>query len=186
MTVHPTWPDHLLDLDEWSALPEDPSRRIELAEGVLFVAPRPIFRHQMLIMRLAGQLDVAARGRWRVFPEVEVVVDAGPAPTVRVPDLVVAPPDLPDEASRCDARRLLAVLEVVSPGTRRLDRILKFHEYADAGVPCYLLVEPGPPVTLTDFRLVGGTYVQVAEHAGRAPLELGATLDLDALDHPAR
>ena len=68
MTVQPTWPDHLLDLDEWSALPEDSSRRFELAEGVLSVAPRPIARHQKLIKRIAAQLDaamemVAAEGR---------------------------------------------------------------------------------------------------------------------------
>ena len=89
MTIHPTWPDHLLDLDEWSALPEDPSRRIELAEGVLFAAPRPVARHQRLIMRLASQLDALALGRWQVLPEFEVVVDAAAAATVRVPDLVL-------------------------------------------------------------------------------------------------
>ena len=32
MTVRPTWPGHLMDLDEWSALPEDSERRYELAE----------------------------------------------------------------------------------------------------------------------------------------------------------
>lgn len=183
MTVQ-TWPDRLLDLDEWSALPEDSSRRIELAEGVLFVAPRPVSRHQKLIMRLAAQLDANARGRWEVRPEFEVVIDAGPTATVRVPDVVLAPPDLGDDTARIDASRALAVVEVLSAGTRRLDRVLKLQEYADAGVPSYLLVEPGPPVTLTEFRLVDRAYLQVAEHTGRAQLDIGTTLDLDALDRP--
>jgi Uma2 family endonuclease len=55
-------------------------------------------------------------------------------------------------------------------------------EYAEAGVPAYLVVEPGPPVVLTEFRLVDDAYELVAEHRGHAPLQLGVTLDLDALD----
>ena len=94
------------------------------------------------VLRLAAQLDAAARGRWEVRPEFEVVIDDGPAATVRVPDIVVAPPDLRDHAARIEAGRALAVVEVLSVGTRRLDRVLKVHEYAEAGVPCYLLVEP--------------------------------------------
>ena len=183
MTVHVTWPDRLLSLDEWNALPEDSSRRIELAEGVVQVVPRPIPRHQKLVMRLATQLDAGAQGRWQVFPEIEIVVDAAAAgATVRVPDVVLAPADLPDSAPRLDAARALAVVEVLSPGSRRLDRVLKLHEYAEAGVPFYLLVEPGPPVLLTEFRIVDGAYHRVAEHAGHAALELGVTLELVALD----
>lgn len=87
MTVHPTWPDHLLDLDEGSALPEDPSRRIGLGEGVLSAAPRPVARHQRLIMRLAIQLDALARDRWQVLPEFEVDAEAG------VPVYLLVAPD---------------------------------------------------------------------------------------------
>ena len=182
MTVQPTWPDHLLDLDEWSALPEDTSRRIELAEGVLLAAPRPIARHQKLIMRLAAQLDAARGGRFEVLPEYELVVESGSAATVRVPDIVLAPAGLPDATPRLAAADAVAVVEILSPGTRRLDRVLKLHEYAESGVPTYLLVEPGPPVTVTEFeRAAAGAYRAVAEHRGSAPLRLGVTLDLDAL-----
>ncbi len=34
-----SWPDHLLTLTEWDALPEDTSRRCESVEGVL---PAPV------------------------------------------------------------------------------------------------------------------------------------------------
>jgi hypothetical protein len=74
MTIQPMWPDHLLDLDEWSAL-ENSSRRFELAEGVLVVAPRPIRRQQKLIYRMASQLDDQAEGRFTVTPEFELVID---------------------------------------------------------------------------------------------------------------
>ena len=182
MTVQPTWPDHLLSLDEWDALPEDSSRRTELAEGVLQVAPRPISRHQKLMMRLGAQLDATADGRFEVRPDFEVVVEGGAMATVRAPDLVLAAPDLPDTAPRIHARDAVAVVEILSPGSRRLDRVLKLHEYAEAGVPFYLLVEPGPPVVLTEFRLVDGAYHRVAEHVATAALRLGVTLDLAALD----
>lgn len=181
MTIQPMWPDHLLSLDEWDALPEDSSRRFELAEGVLVVAPRPISRHQMLILRFGAQLDVAREGRYEVRPEFELVVDSGPAATVRVPDLVLAPAGLPDPTPRLAAADAVAVVEILSPGSRRLDRVLKLHEYAESGVPSYLLVEPGPPVGVSEFRLVDGAYELVAEHRGSAPLLLGVTLDLDAL-----
>lgn len=178
--MQPTWPGHLMDLDEWSALPEDSERRYELAEGVLQMAARPISRHQKLLMRLSAQFD--ATDRFAVRPEFELVVDDGPAATVRVPDVVIASPDLPDSAARSHGRDVLAVVEILSPGSRRLDRILKLAEYAEAGVPSYLLVEPGPPVSLTEFVLAGDAYERRGEHTGTADLALGVVLDLAALD----
>lgn len=37
-------------------------------------------------------------------------------------------------------------------------------------------------MTIAELRLVDAAYELVAEHCGRAPLQLGVTLDLDALD----
>lgn len=177
----PTRPDHLLSLDEWIALPESSEWRFELAEGVPVMAARPIARHQRLVMRLGAQLDAARGGRFEVLPEFELVVSGGTAATVRIPDLVLGPPGLVDDTPRLFGADAIAAIEILSPGSRRLDRILKLAEYAEAGVPTYLLVEPGPPVVLREFRLVDGTYELVAEHRGSAPLGLGVTLDLDAL-----
>jgi Uma2 family endonuclease len=103
------WPDHLLDLEEWDALPED---------------------------------------------------------------------------TRQQPADVLAVVEVLSPGTRRTDRVAKTAEYAEAGIAHYALLEPGPPVVLTTMRLVGGRYEVTGEHRGPARADLGVetSLDLDALD----
>jgi len=51
------WPDRLLSLDDWDALPEDPTRRFELIEGVMLVVPRPASLHQRAMVRLAEALD---------------------------------------------------------------------------------------------------------------------------------
>jgi Uma2 family endonuclease len=51
-----------------------------------------------------------------------------------------APIDLDDPVVDADAVRL--VCEVVSPTSAVLDRVLKMHGYAAAGIPCYLVAEP--------------------------------------------
>lgn len=181
MTVADVWPGRLLTLDEWDALilPEDLGGWAELVEGVLVLSPAPRLRHQGAVLRLAAALD-ALPGR-RALPEADVVVEDGPTPTVRRPDVVVVPEEIVDDRPHCAAAELLAVFEVLSPGTMRIDRVLKMYEYAQAGIPLYGIVDAGAPVTLTEFRLVGEHYEQVAEHRGRAELGLGVAVDLDAL-----
>ncbi|MFC5062500.1 Uma2 family endonuclease [Actinomycetospora atypica] len=172
-------PDHLLDLAEWEALPEDDSARYELVEGVMVVSPRPVFRHQDIVFELCRQLrDHLAEGL-TALPEVELVVDdgggGGPA-TVRVPDLVVVPVSLVPERARAVAGDVVAVLEVLSPGTRRTDRVAKLAEYAEVGIAHYVIVDPEGPIS--EFVLDGHAYRPVATHHQRAVLAFGPTIAL--------
>lgn len=179
-----TWPDHLLTLAEWDALPEDASRRIELVEGALQVSPRPAARHQLLTAGLAVALDAALRPRWRALAEVELTVDATDPPTVRTPDVTVVRGYAADGRSRQVVADVLAVVEVLSPGSRRTDRVLKSAEYAEVGIEHYLLVDPGPPPRMVEYRLDGAAYRRVGDHGGRAALALGGVEvapDLDAM-----
>jgi Uma2 family endonuclease len=74
-----------------------------------------------------------------------------------LPDLIVAGPiDLDDPVVDADAVRL--VCEVVSPASAVLDRVLKMHAYAAAGIPCYLVAEPDRG-SLHSHELRGDTYV---------------------------
>jgi len=111
-----------------------------------------------------------------------VLIEGGPTPTVRSPDVVVVRTATADERTRQDPADVLVAVEVQSPGSRRTDRVAKLAEYAEVGIAHYLLVEPGPPVVLTELVLDGDTYRVRAEHRGTAPLALGATVDLDTLD----
>lgn len=78
---------------------------------------------------------------------------------------------------------MLAV-EVLSDGTRRIDRVLKFSEYAEAGIPHYWIIDLDPSTTLTAYLLVDGEYELAAEATGSVTLDVAGhavTLDLDAL-----
>ena len=175
-------PTHPVGLEEWDALPEGLPAHIELMEGVLMIWSRPSARHQRLARLVADGLDAVLPPEWCAVMELDVLIEGGPTPTVRAPDVVVVRTATADERTRQDPADVLVAVEVQSPGSRRTDRVAKLAEYAEVGIAHYLLVEPGPPVVLTELALSGGAYRVLAEHRGSATLALGATLDLDALD----
>ena len=49
----------------------------------------------------------------------------------------------------------LVTLNVLLPGSARLDRLLKRSEYADAGIPHYWIVDPSEPVSLLACHQAG-------------------------------
>ena len=176
-------PDHLLDLAEWEALPEDTSARFELVEGVMVVSPRPSYRHQDLVHRLCGQLRDQLPEDLTALPEIDLVVDdgagRGPA-TVRVPDIVVVPSTHVADHARGGRGEVVAAIEVVSPGSRRTDRVAKLAEYAEAGIPHYVVVDPDGPISeyvLTDTGGSGG-YRPIDTWTGSARLAFGPRISL--------
>ncbi|MCE7007948.1 Uma2 family endonuclease [Kibdelosporangium philippinense] len=158
------WPDHLLSLADWDALPEDNSRQYELAEGVLQVSPRPVHNHQWAISELLYQLRSQLPAELRVLPEFELVVFDNDPPTVRVPDLMVIPAVVgKTNPARVKGEAVLLAVEVISPGSRRIDRMTKLKEYAEAGIPDYWIVDLDAPVSITAFQLIDGDYELNAE-----------------------
>ena len=107
--------------------------------------------------------------------------------TVRQPDVVVVTSDetarLEREGGLVRASGAVLAVEIVSPGSRRTDRIIKRAEYADAGIPHYWIVELEPTVSLTACRLVDGAYVDDGARTGvfRADQPFPLELDLDLL-----
>jgi Uma2 family endonuclease len=163
----PPWPDHLLTLDEWDALPEDTSRHYELVEGVLTVSPHARTLHQRAILRLFTFLEREWPPDLCVVPTGDVVLDESWPPTVRCPDVVVVPWSVVEpDTSRVTAADVRLVVEVVEVGTRRRDRVSKLLEYAEAGIPEYWIAEPGEPDCLVAHRLVGDRYARVEPPAG--------------------
>jgi Uma2 family endonuclease len=169
---------------DWEALPEDNSRSYELVEGVLIVSPRPVSKHQRAMWRLAAQLEPQLPPTLGVLTETEVVIDPVAPPTVRVPDLIVVPDAGIETNPRWNADEVLLAVEILSPGSRRTDRVAKFAEYAEAGIEHYWLVDLDAPTTLTGYRLVGDYYELIADNQSTVRIDLSGTpvtIDLTAL-----
>ncbi|MFE3959556.1 Uma2 family endonuclease [Nocardia sp. NPDC059091] len=172
------WPNHLLTIAEWSLLPENNRHCRELVDGVLVVAPQPP-RHQLAVWRLAAQLERALPRRVAAMARIELIIDDGTPPTVRVPDvLVVGGAAGAEHATRVRPGDVLAAIEIVSPGSRRVDRVMKFAEYAAAGIGHYWLLETEESLRLLTHRLRDGRYLPTGEYSGQV------TLTLDGLDLP--
>lgn len=63
--------------------------------------------------------------------------------------------------------RLLVVVEVVSPGSKRTDYVTKRGEYADAGIPSYWIVDLHEPVSVLACTLTEEFgYVDSVEASG--------------------
>lgn len=96
--------------------------------------------------------------------------------------LVVPQVAIDDDRPRFAAADVLLAVEIISPGSRRVDRIMKFAEYADAGIEHYGIVDLVEPVNLAAYRPVDGAYQQVV--AGSGTIELKAPFPL-RIDLPA-
>ncbi|HEY2699755.1 MAG TPA: Uma2 family endonuclease [Pseudonocardiaceae bacterium] len=179
------WPDHLLTLDEWKALPEDNRFRVEVVEGVLIVAPRPLSLHQRAMWRLCDRLEDQLPSQLSTLPEVEVVIAGSPLPTVRIPDVVVVAAELADaNTARYKPSDVSLAVEILSEGSVRTDRVTKFAEYAEVGIANYWIVDLDAPVSLLRYHLIDGDYELFGEHTGTVTVELDGhpiTLDLTAL-----
>ncbi len=179
-----SWPLHPLTLAEWDELVPDERLRFEIAEGVLSVMAKPRARHQNTNTNLTHRTKVQLPRELIALAEVEVVLVRSPL-TVRVPDMVIVDRAVfetdPVQFAAADVH---AVCEILSDGTRKIDRILKFAEYAEAGIPRYWIIDIDGPVTLTSYVLVDGAYELAGEFTGTAVLEAAGhpiTLDLEAL-----
>jgi len=134
-------------------MPEDSCARCELVEGVVVVAPRPLPRHQEVVLELGGQLRTQVSADHVVLTDTEVVIDASGPATVRAPDLLVASRTALDGRPRLRPDEVLVAIEILSPGTRRTDRVAKLAEHAAVGIPYYVTVDPEGPIA--ELALVG-------------------------------
>jgi Uma2 family endonuclease len=188
----PPGPGRLLTLAEWDALPEDLSRHCELAEGVLVAAPRPAPHHRRAAGNLMVDLNRQLPRTLCATQDVEVVIESSFPATVRSPDVIVTSESLfARNPARIDASEVLLAVEIVSPGTRRIDRVLKPAEYASAGIPCYWVIDLTEPPDITACTLAGAAYEVTEKATGPVTLSGPATVTVDVSrltrrDYPSR
>ena len=158
------FPRDLVTLEQWDALDLDEARRWELVEGGIVMTPRPRPLHQVMSKNLTRLLDSRRPDSLVVLQEVEITVDARFPPTVRDPDLVVVTRIVVERNPvRIDASDVVLVIEIVSAGSRRTDRVMKPYEYAKAGIEHYWIVDldADPDERFLAYVLRDGTYQRV-------------------------
>jgi Uma2 family endonuclease len=162
MSALPEPPKQLLTIDDYIALGEDARGRWELQEGSLVMSPSPAPGHMIAIRRLCGQLEEQLPGHVELVPDVDFDLQLAKPPdpgSARRPDLVVverAEVDRVDaEGGMLRASETHLVVEIASPGSKRMDYLIKRREYADAGIPHYWVVNLATGPSLLARRLAG-------------------------------
>jgi Uma2 family endonuclease len=149
-----TWDDYL-------RLPDD-GQRYEIIHGVLYVSPAPRYLHQFVTARLVQFL-----GAFVLEHRLGVVLAApldvllpGVANPVQPDVLFLKTDNLPDEAAKNFKGVPNLVIEVLSPGTRRVDLDVKLKAYEQAGVSEYWILDPERR-TLVLYHLMGHSYQEL-------------------------
>ncbi|MCL1844316.1 MAG: Uma2 family endonuclease [Defluviitaleaceae bacterium] len=122
------------------------AERCELIDGVIYAMSAPTVAHQHIAGNLFVELYIFFKGkRCRPFiSPIDVRLNPkGLDDTVVQPDIVViCDPEKIREGKACVGAPDL-VIEVLSPGTTKRDRRIKFLKYEQAGVREYWIVDPG-------------------------------------------
>lgn len=133
-----------VDLATWDSVTCFREDSYELVEGVPTMAPPESYGNREVSALLLGVLNPHRDG-WSAVTDAGLTIREVPQATVRCPDVVVGPASAtrPESrnAMRLEAGEALFVAEVVSPSSVERDLVTKRRDYAQAGVPQYLVID---------------------------------------------
>ncbi|MEH1126285.1 Uma2 family endonuclease [Micromonospora sp. CPCC 206061] len=158
-------------------LPDD-APRVELRDGVIIVVPSPTVGHQDIGALLWMWLRQHAPAEYRAVLAVGVAVTHK---DTFEPDVVLLRRPVEDGSHYFDAAQVLLAVEVVSPGTKRRDRLEKPGDYAAAGVQHFWRIEQNP-VHIFAYELAGDAYKLVADATDELALDRPFNLRLPIRD----
>src|SRR5829696_1477299 len=151
-----------LTYDDLRDMPAD-GQRYEIIDGELIVTAAPTMGHQRVVGRLYRLLDDYARqvqGGEVAFAPFDVRLGHFDAVEPDLVFLSAARPRVPNDENSIDYAPDL-VVEVVSPSSRRVDRVRKMALYARSGVSEYWTADPMER-TLVVNLLQGKEYIPIA------------------------
>jgi Uma2 family endonuclease len=162
-------------LEDVLDLPAD-SPRVELVDGRMLPLPSPRADHQRVSFLLTSWLSAhAPLDRWLVIQAVGIAVSTN---HTFEPDVLLLDASAGLNRHYFEPEQLGLVVEIVSPGTKRRDRIEKPAEYAAARIRHYWRVELDP-VHVYAYRLTTeGTYQLAGDSADRLKLDTPFPMEL--------
>lgn len=164
---------------DYAVLPDEP--RCELIYGRFYLSPSPVRLHQFLVTELWQILQAVAgeRGGQALVAPMDVHLADH---TVAQPDVLYVSPERREILQDWIEGAPDLVVEVLSPSTARMDRLLKLNRYAEAGVREYWLVDPA--ARTIEFLVNDGEHFVVHAQDGgswTSPAVAGVELDIDGL-----
>jgi Uma2 family endonuclease len=166
---HLAFSGRLLTIAEYEQLGETETGYTELQEGRVLVSPSPVPDHNIASGSMYLQLAQQLPAELQVIQDVDIdlgLADASSPGFSRRPDLVVLTRSEVErvraEGGMLRASEVLIAVEIVSPGSKRTDYVIKRGEYADAGIPHYWILDLDEPVSLVDCHLAEGFGYQDA------------------------
>jgi Uma2 family endonuclease len=166
---------------QYLTLTNQTNHLIEFSDGDIEVLPMPTRRHQVILLLLYELFKAVlqARGGKILVAPLRMQVRPG---KFREPDILMLLQA--DDSRNQEAFWLGAdiVIEIVSPDNPERDTAIKPHDYAEARIPEYWIVNPLDE-TITVLMLAGETYAphgifQRGEHAA-SKLLTGFTVSVD-------
>lgn len=162
---------------EFFDLPET-TEPTQLIDGEILMAPAPVPYHQKLSGRLYTGLESIIPNGEVYFSPLDLYLDEENVPQ---PDVIWVAAD-----GRCKITEKRfegppeLIIEILSPGTARVDKVRKFRLYEKHGVTEYWIVN-GEERFIEVFTLTEGKYFSYGIFDEDTPLQsprLNATLDL--------
>jgi Uma2 family endonuclease len=158
-------------LEDVLNLPDD-APRVELRGGVMIAVPSPTIDHQNIGNLLWLWFRQHAPEEFLSATAVGVAVGLRDS---LEPDVLLLDASVAASNHYVMPTQVAIAVEVVSPGTKRRDRLEKPAEYAAAGVPHFWRIEQDP-VHVFAYDLIDGRYELVADSAEElvlsAPFEI--------------
>lgn len=156
---------------DYLRLPDD-GKRYEIIEGVLYVANAPSMDHQSTVAEILFQLKLFVRDKQlgQVFTApLEVHLSETTRP-VQPDILFIRAEQQPPPGRQFFEGVPELVVEVISPSSIRLDRLIKFDLYERVGVAEYWLVDPKARLVEV-YTLSNGEYALLGQYTGDDQIE---------------
>jgi len=162
----------------------DDDKRYELIGGVAYMmSPAPLRQHQDILVEMVWQFKSFLKGKpCKVYAapfDVRLNAAGDTDDTVVQPDIVIVCDKSKLDKKGCNGAPDM-VVEILSPSTVNLDRLIKFNKYLEAGVREYWIVDPETRSVQACMRENGKYVVSMYSDADTAPVKVlpGCLIDL--------